>query len=72
MAGAKKARAAARRGAKAEKAVRPSRKTVPVENVVPGTVLHLGDGRRLAYGEQARLREPIARLLAANGQVTFR
>ena len=64
MTGAKKARGAAKRGAKAGKAPRPSRRTVPVENVVPGTVLHLGDGRRLAFGERARVLEAIARLLA--------
>ena len=64
MAGAAKARAAARRGSKAGKAPRPSRRTVLVENLVPGTVLHLGDGRRLAFGERARVRDAIAELLA--------
>ena len=38
-------------------------KTVAVENILPGTVLHLGDGRRIAFGESAVVSEEIARLI---------
>lgn len=39
-----------------------------VTNCVEGTVLHLGDGRRLAYGESEQVSAEIAALLRANGQ----
>lgn len=39
-----------------------------VENILPGTTLHLGDGRRLKYGERAEVSEALAALLRERGQ----
>jgi hypothetical protein len=39
-----------------------------VENQVRGTILHLGDGRRLAFGESATVGEGVAEALVARGQ----
>jgi hypothetical protein len=45
---------------------KPKAKAVPVvENTRPGTTLHLGDGRRLAFGEKAEVSEEFAAILAA-------
>lgn len=35
-----------------------------VTNTKPGTVLHLGDGRKLAFGESAEVSAELAALLA--------
>lgn len=39
-----------------------------IENIIPGTTLHLGDGRRLAFGESAEVLPAIAAQLRASGQ----
>ena len=41
---------------------------VPVRNVRPGTILHLGDGRRLAFGETAEVARPLAAALKRSRQ----
>jgi hypothetical protein len=43
-------------------------RSVPVENNLPGTILHLGDGRRLAFGETAAVPERLAERLVAAGR----
>ena len=45
------------------RAGKPVVKTMSIENVVAGTVLHLGDGRRLSFGERAIVRDDIAKLI---------
>lgn len=40
-----------------------------VENIVSGTKLHLGDGRRLAFGETALVKLEVAEFLRGRGQV---
>jgi hypothetical protein len=45
---------------------------VAVENIIPGTILHLGDGRRLGFGETAKLSHTTADFLLQRGQVTCR
>lgn len=40
-----------------------------VTNILPGTTLHLGDGRRLAFGESAGVSEELAVFLRERGQV---
>ncbi len=44
------------------------RKVPVVENIRPGTTLHLGDGRRLAFGEKAEVTSDIAEFLRKRGQ----
>jgi hypothetical protein len=39
-----------------------------VRNHRPGTTVHLGDGRKLAYGEAAEVEEWLADLLRERGQ----
>jgi hypothetical protein len=39
-----------------------------VRNIVPGTELHLGDGRSLAFGEEAEAGEELAATLRERGQ----
>jgi hypothetical protein len=69
MAGAKKTRRGAAKGAaRPRKPPAAAAKSVPVENALPGTILHLGDGRRLGFGERATVRPAIAALLTAQGQ----
>jgi hypothetical protein len=41
---------------------------VAVENNVAGTLLHLGDGRVLAFGERAPVSRELAALLIARKQ----
>ncbi|TFI59109.1 hypothetical protein E2493_06175 [Sphingomonas parva] len=41
---------------------------VPVRNVRPGTILHLGDGRRIGFGEIAAVARPLAATLRRSGQ----
>lgn len=39
-----------------------------VKNIIPGTTLHLGDGRRLAFGESAKVSPALAAFLLERGQ----
>jgi hypothetical protein len=39
-----------------------------VRNIVPGTTLHLGDGRKLAFGEEARVSPEQAQFMRERGQ----
>jgi len=41
---------------------------VPVENILPGTILHLGDGRRIGFGETARVAAGVADRLVERAQ----
>jgi hypothetical protein len=41
---------------------------VPVENILPGTILHLGDGRRIGFGEQAMVGAGVAERLVERAQ----
>lgn len=46
------------------KDVKPKAREVPeVENIRPGTTLHLGDGRKLAFGERAEVTQEIADII---------
>ena len=49
-------------------ATAPDSKGVSIENTLPGTTLHLGDGRRLKYGESALVTPELAALLCKRGQ----
>lgn len=43
--------------------------SLPPANMVPGTVFHLGDGRKLAFGESAEMTPELAAPLEKhNGQ----
>jgi hypothetical protein len=44
--------------------------TVTIENTVPGSFLHLGDGRKLAFGEKAEVTPELAAEIALNVQAT--
>ncbi len=51
------------------KAPKPKPQEVPVvENIRPGTTLHLGDGRKLAFGEKAAVAHALADLLIERKQ----
>lgn len=51
------------------KASKPKPQEVPVvENICPGTTLHLGDGRKLAFGEKAAVSRALADLLIERKQ----
>ena len=39
-----------------------------VRNIIPGTTLHLGDGRKLAFEEMAVVESELAALLRESGQ----
>lgn len=39
-----------------------------VENIIPGTELHLGDGRKLQFGESAPVSAALAVFLRGRGQ----
>ena len=39
-----------------------------ITNAVPGTVLHLGDGRKLRFGETAQVAADVAKFLRERGQ----
>lgn len=39
-----------------------------IENCLPGTELHLGDGRVLAFGEIAEVSDDLAAFLRGRGQ----
>jgi len=66
--GPAKARRTKKASVPAARRVAPAKVRVPVENVLPGTILHLGDGRRLAYGECLDVPAAAATLLIARGQ----
>lgn len=51
----------------AERVVPPQ---TAVTNCLPGTVLHLGDGRKLAFGETAEVGEIMAAFLIERGQAS--
>lgn len=39
-----------------------------ITNIIKGTTLHLGDGRKIAFGESADVRPALAALLRGTGQ----
>jgi hypothetical protein len=41
-----------------------------IENIVPGSVLSLGNGRTIAFGERARVDIAVAAFLRERGQVS--
>lgn len=55
--------------AKRAKAASPAAMFMEIRSTLPaGSVLHLGDGRRLAAGESALVPVAVARMLIGRGQ----
>ena len=46
----------------------PQRNPNLVKNIIKGTTLHLGDGRRLKFGEEAEVGPDVAEFLRERGQ----
>lgn len=53
----------------ADVASEPASDPNEIENCIPGTELHLGDGRKLAFGEKAVVDPGLAAFLRERGQV---